>query len=392
MLDIAQYNEFIEPLEYAAVAVRFGQPRVVVALATHLYLAPRRIGVKTAYSTAVVPRRSVVAGCTWATVLIRLIVIAPAENLLRQIDERFRSWGLRIHLTIYVDDVLAVTTGNVSAVALLHAWLTRLILNWINVALRKKVALHKTQILASSRRVKDELRVQLGDLSQYVAAGGELLGTDFSCGAPLRVRPVSRKCLRKVWRRKRRLKWWRNLGGAAHEVARGGLVTSIAHGAQATGIPCALLRDLRRIQAASVAIKSSGASATAKLAVGGHQFKDCGPGVLLANPPLLMVADTLWDSPAARADHVASWRMAKRELEGVPRTRAWKLVRGPVGAAWLHLERIDASWRKPFVITLLDTDIDLLEVPPRVIARVLREHARRHDDRILITSWAAEFQ
>ncbi len=231
----------------------------------------------------------------------------------------------------------------------------------------------------------------MGDLSQFVAGGGELLGVDFSCGAPLRIRPVSRKRLRKALRRKRRLKWFRNLGGRAHEVARGGMVASVAHGAHAYGIPCAVLRDMRRIQAASSSVRASGASATAKLAIGGHEFRDVDPAVSLANPPLLMIADTLWDSRSARADHVVAWRRAKQELEGTPRGRDWKLVRGPVGAAWLHLERMDATWRKPFVITLLDVDIDLLEVPPRAVARAIREHARRHPNRILITSLAAEF-
>ncbi len=280
--------------------------------------------------------------------------------------------------------------GSRSAVSFLHAWLTKLIINWVTSALRKKVAIHKTQILASDKRVRSDLRVQLGDLSRYVGGEGEFLGTDFACGAPLRLRPVSRKRLKKACSRKRRLKWWRSLGGAAHEVARGGLVASAAHGAPAHGIPCSHLRDLRRIQAASVPIKAAGASATAKLAVGGNHHGESDPAVLLANPPLRMLADVLWDAPRARGDHVSVWKMVKRELAGVPLTRAWRMVRGPVGAAWLHLERIDAIWKKPFVITLLDVDVDLLEVPPRMVARILREHARRHYDRVLLASLATD--
>ncbi len=206
----------------------------------------------------------------------------------------------------------------------------------------------------------------------------------------MRLRPVSRKRLKKALSRRKRLKWWRSLGGAAHEVARGGLVTSGAHGAQAHGLPCATLRDLRRIQASSVTIKAGGSSATAKLAIGGHQFRDVDPAVWLANPPLLMLADTLWDSPASRGEHVEAWRLAKRELEGVPRVRAWRRVRGPVGAAFLHLDRVNATWKKPFVVTLFDKDIYLLEVPPRALSSIIREHARRHYDRILIASWATE--
>ncbi len=65
-------------------------------------------------------------------------------------------------------------------------------------------------------------------------------------------------------------------------------------------------------------------------------------------------------------------------------------MRGPVGAAWLHLERIHAAWVKPFTINILDTDVNVLEVPPKSVARALREHARRHLDRKLIASLASE--
>ncbi len=365
---------------------------MIIALATHLYLAPRRIRVRNAFSEAVVPRRSVVAGCTWATVLIRLIVIPPAERLLQQVRDSFKQWELRCHLMIYVDDVLAVTSGVRSNVAVMHAWLTRLILQWINKALLKKVSLQKSQVVASNALLRDELKAQLGDLSSFVAAEGELLGMDFAGGAPLRLRPVTRKRLRKAMRRRRRLKWWRNLGGAAHEVARGGLITSIAHGSPAHGIPTSILRDMRRIQAASSTIKASGSSTTAKLAVGGHNYADVDPAVALANPPLLMLAASLWDDPTSRADHVVAWRLAKREVECAAPSRVWRLVRGPVGAALAHLQRLDAAWRKPFVVTLLEVDIDLLEVPPKVVGRVLKEHARRHYDRLLIANWAAQYQ
>ncbi len=138
LLDVAQYYEYIEPVEYAVSAVNFGLPKVVVALATHLNLAPRRIRVTAAYFVSVLPRRSLVVWCTWATVFIRLIVIPPAEQLLKQIATRLEKWGLRCHLSIYVDDVLAVTTGSHTGVALLHAWLSKLVLHFITFALRKK--------------------------------------------------------------------------------------------------------------------------------------------------------------------------------------------------------------------------------------------------------------
>ncbi len=391
MVDVAQFYEFIEPVDYVRSALSFGLPRVIVALTSHLYLAPRRIKLKGVYSTCVFPRRSIVAGCTWATVLIRLLVIPPAEKFLEQVRARFKSWEVRFHFMVYVDDVLAITTGCADAVALLHAWLSNLLLSWVRNALRKSVAENKIQIIASSSTLRERLRAHMPAHARNVAANGELLGADFSAGGPLRLRPVSRKRLMKAMRRRRRLKWWRKIGGNAAEVARGGVVPSVTFGAQANGLPCSILRDLRRMQAATSSIRACGSSTSAKLALGGRNFAESDPGVSHANPPLVELARTLWDRPETRADHIISWRRAKRDLERLPVGKIWGAARGPAGAALGHLLRLDATWPSPFVVKLLDIDVKLLEVPPKVLERILRLHARRHYDRVLIVRLAGQF-
>jgi hypothetical protein len=106
--------------------------------------------------------------------------------------------------------------------------------------------------------------------------------------------------------------------------------------------------------------------------------------VTLANPPLAAVAAKLWDDPRARSDHVYAWRSAKARLEPLPEGRRWSAVRGLVDGALTHLLERGASWPKPFVVTLLDQEINILVTPPKQLTRIVRGHIRRFLDKELL--------
>ncbi len=386
MVDIASFYEYICPTEYARAALRFGVPKIIIILSSHIYLAPRRLRIKGAYSTEVFPKRSIIAGCTWATAFIRILVIPHVEEFLERARSRAFDLGYDLIVTImmYVDDVLALTVGDKHQVARFHAWVTKTIINWVKEALKKEIAWSKIQIVAPDPKIKDGLKRALPELGHKIRSQGEVLGTDFSAGGRLRARPITRKRLRKAMKRQRRLKWWRNVGGDAVGVARGGIVPSVTYADAAYGIPSTILSCMRRMQAVTSRIRAVGSSTTVKLALGGHLFQDVDPGVQKANPPLVELACTLWDEPSKRRDHVDAWRKAKDELNLLPGNRLWTAVRGPVGAAMAHLWRVGAAWPRPFHVILLDIEVAILEVPPMVLQKILRLHARRHYDRALI--------
>ncbi len=214
MADISQFYEHINPMEYVRTAIEFGIPKSIVVLIVHLYLAPRRLRVKGSYSARAYPRRSIWAGCTWATALIRIMMIPHVDAFLRQAQQRIIDTGVNIKLTamVYVDDVLAMTTGSAHQVARFHAWVTKALLVWVRDSLHKKVAWNKLQVVAPMDKVRDTLRSSLPELMKKVSGQGELLGSDFTAGGQMRARPISRKRLRKAFRRRRRLKWLREMG------------------------------------------------------------------------------------------------------------------------------------------------------------------------------------
>ncbi len=173
-------------------------------------------------------------------------------------------------MVLYVDDGIVSTYGGIDAVAWLHGYITKLVLDRVARVLRKGVAIHKLTCIASSAALVERLNVSLADSGTTARTEGEVLGVDFADGGKLRTRRTQVKRRRKAKARMCRLKWWRAKGGAhTSSVARGGLVAGAAYGDSVTGISNAALRDYRRIHGAAKMVKCSGASLTAKLAIGG---------------------------------------------------------------------------------------------------------------------------
>ncbi len=103
------------------------------------------------------PRRSILAGCTFALLVINLITIVPVERLLRVIGERIKDWDIEVTPTFYVDDGVVSTFGSADAVTLLHGWITRLVINWIRGVLKKQLADHKSACVVSCPAIRGKI-------------------------------------------------------------------------------------------------------------------------------------------------------------------------------------------------------------------------------------------
>ncbi len=382
--DLKQYYEQISITELALGARRFGLPVQVTALLAHLYTGPRRIRVRDAVSVARFPRRSILAGCSFALLLIRLITIHPVESMMKVIVERFRGWNASCHPTFYVDDGVITTIGDLDAVAMLHSWVTRLVFNWIRRVLRKDVAAHKSSCVASCPALRDRLDGDMRVHGIKVKLGGEMLGIDYTAGGSLRSRPTQVARRRKAVKRKKRVAWLRRLGGPARKVARQGVLAEHVFGSEVVGLPPAALRDARAINGASTNIHCSGASLTAKLALGGESFGEHDPSIFCVHPPLRVVRGRRWGVPRRRATFARAWYRARETVQLDEDHIGWDNVNGPVSAAFAHLRRIGASWPRAFTIRALDSDINILKVPPRIVMRIVAAHGRRHLDHLLL--------
>ncbi len=390
--DLRQYYEQITMEEVAVGCRRFGVPQPIAVLVLHLYSGPRRIRVGRACSAAVFPRRSILAGCTFALLVVRLITVVPIELLLNLIKKRFSGWDAWATMVMYVDDGIISTYGAPDAVALLHVWVTRMVFAWVKEVLRKETAEGKSQCIVSSRVLLDSLKDDMRAMGIPTSMEGELLGIDYSAGGNLRRRPTQVKRRAKASRRKGRLRWWKGLGGNARRVAKDGAQPTLAYGASVVGLTNAGMRDARSILAATTTVRCSGASTAAKLAVGGDRYEDIDPAISLCDLPIEGVLRKLWDHPPSRRDFVRVWLTARREVQEAPASRRWFNLHGPVGAAWAHLLRIEADWPRPFVLSALDHEVDILTTPPKQVVAIIKAHARRREDIALLRRLAAQRQ
>ncbi len=122
MVDLKAYYEHIEPADDAVGGSEQGLPWSILALTTHLDLGPRRIRVGGAVSRKVFPRRSVLAGCTWATTHVRLHVLKPAQKFIDESREHLQGWGINIDLKMYIDDAAMVLWGDLNPLARMFTW------------------------------------------------------------------------------------------------------------------------------------------------------------------------------------------------------------------------------------------------------------------------------
>ncbi len=93
----------------------------------------------------------------------------------------------------------------------------------------------------------------------------------------------------------------------AREVARGGAGPQLTYGGNIIGLPPKIAYRRRRVQAAAVRIRAAGSSLTAKLAIGGEQWRDADPSVLEVVPPFITILNTSWDQPRLRSEMVDAW-------------------------------------------------------------------------------------
>ncbi len=181
-VDLKKFYEHITATDFAIGAIQVGIPLPIILLTSHLYTGPRLLRVRQAVADPLFPRRSVVAGCTWATVHVRVMMLLPLDRFQERIKAMAKQWDVQVRLTMYIDDGFAITTGSVDAVAFVHIWLSRMVIAFMEAVLKKPVAKEKLQCTASSAPLRASLHKQLSGDGFKVGADGEVLGIDFAPG------------------------------------------------------------------------------------------------------------------------------------------------------------------------------------------------------------------
>jgi len=370
--DLEKFYEHVGHEELYQEAQATGFNLVLLRALCTLYGGLRAIIFDGACSEAIKVEGTILAGCSCATSLAKLLLL----RLLKRVDAQFPL----VHIRNVVDDVSAQACGTRAQVSTQLGLATEALLEGFG-KLHLPVSKKKTLYMANSQDLSEELG-KLWSLTKGARRQAvRLLGTDATM-ARSRATKVSKA--RKTIAKKQcgRLAMISDAGVRAHLVFRAGVTTKVIWGSSVTGMPPAELHGWRvaalkmhgRLQKGiCTLLKLRGSRIGRRYDPGplhhGHLAYHYSLAVWEGIPTLGLLGDCLEASICKMAGVKAPWRQASDPIDAVVLTLSqlgWKplsprLWRDDRGGQW-----------------------DLLATPPKLLRRLIQEGSQRQTDNLAI--------
>ena len=149
---------------------RKGFPLIIVRLCLAIYAGPRIISVDGAVTAAFRLGTSIVTGCSFATTLLRVVLIEC-------LDMGSRLYPM-VSFYVYVDDIDIGAYGHRDHVPANICGATRFIVLALEREILAEVSRVKSSVLGSSASLRGALSAKLSSLRLQVGHSGKKLGTD----------------------------------------------------------------------------------------------------------------------------------------------------------------------------------------------------------------------
>ncbi len=405
--DLEAFYESIDRERLLDEARKRDFPVAIVRACLAAYAAPRMITMDKMAARELYPRRGVIAGCSFATTLVKLFYLSSLDKVAASLPS-----GTNVDM--YIDDIAVTAEGPkqevVAKVVEAHAAIREAMTNELGCTL----AAHKAAIIASSKEVGRQVAARLGQGDALVDAAPNL-GTDTTAGKKRRcLKAASKKGgrFRAGMARGRRL-WTvaRTVGRKALQVFTAGIGPGMAYGAEVWGMADAETIRFRRVAAAALRPHSKCRSLTmAHLLAGMPTAKEEARAATqfaktvwrantcreyaAARGGSLADIRRLWDEAYADISQQVDMYIDSRSTNGgraspqVAR-RAWASVRGPIGAAAMTLARI--GWRMTSAFTWQDAhgdEVNLITTSPALVTRMIVDATRDAAELRMGALWA----
>ena len=180
LTDLLKAYEYVRRDKLISVANATGFPVAILRMCLAAYSGPRRIlvdGQRTQPFS--IGSRSLIAGCSFATTLLKVYLIKVFDMLSR--------WHSGVELHVFVDDVgMNATQSTPDETAEQLGRATERLLTELD-RLGLKVGIHKCMVLGSSKAVRDALARFMGGLARAceipLQAWGKKLGVQYTMGS-----------------------------------------------------------------------------------------------------------------------------------------------------------------------------------------------------------------
>ncbi len=398
--DLESFFECIDRRRLIDRAEATGFPAAVLRLSLAMYAAPRILSLGGRIARELWPKRGVGAGCGLANTYVKVFSLLPMDALVKKLPAS-------VKLDLHVDDFSIESTADTveeAARDLIIAY--RLVKEMIEVELGAVVSVPKAALVASSKRLAEIIRNEVGILAGPVRRAAANLGVDATAarrrGAPA-AGPLRRARWANALKRRRKLRALADVvGEAAGKVFTVGIGASATYHAAVQGLTDLETNRIRRLAAVVFPPRSRFRSLTLT-----HVVHDM-PTSAAESAATLQYARAVWEATLlgnGRPRHEGfdlpglrgAWEaVAARSHEfldpGNPdpnRRRKWSRSRGPLSSAMLELHR--SGWTAPSPFEWIDDQgvvVQLTATPPALLRDMLKASARRQAERLLGTKWA----
>ena len=311
MFDFIKYYESLQPRHVYEALVYVGVPPNIAIVLLHLYLGVRVIVLGEAYGGIIRPTQGVIPGCTWATTIVRCVVLYLAGSWFESLPRRVQSFdpSLRVLTSIYIDDLISTLSGPRHVLAAAAEWLIADLVQAIEARMQQGWARDEAAILCSHPSLHRQLSKCARKFGIPQPASAANLGVDFAAGRPVKKRGTTAKRRHLCSARIPKIHRLKASGGNALAVVRQGLMTSALYGAQVLGVTNTVLEEQRRWCRITTTTRSKTAPTTAVLALGDKNREDidpaCSPAVFGC---AFMVAAAAWDGRYVSARFREAWK------------------------------------------------------------------------------------
>jgi hypothetical protein len=245
--DLEAFFESIDRERLVQRAEATGFPAAVVRLSLAMYAAPRILSMGGRIARELWPKRGVGAGCGLANTYVKIFTLLPMDKLMKRLPDSVR-------IDLHVDDFSIESTADDEEKAardLVTAY--RMVKEMIEQELGAVISLPKAALVASSRRLAEAVRREVGLLAGPVRQAAPNLGIDATAGkrrgAPA-TGPIRRMRWRNASRRRHKLRTLADVvGTGAGKVFTVGISASATYHAAVQGLTDAEVNKLRRLAA-----------------------------------------------------------------------------------------------------------------------------------------------
>ncbi len=407
--DLEAFYESIDRgrLLEAAREHRFPIPIVRACLA--MYAAARMITLDKVAARELYPCRGLIAGCSFATTLVKLFYITPLDRAVTKLP-------IGTNVDFFIDDIAVTAVGPRREVAARVVEAHALIRKAVTEELGCTLASQKAAIIASSKEVGREVAARLSN-KEALAEFAPNLGIDTAAGKRRRcLRTAARKNVRLRTGAARGVRLWavaRSVGRKAIKIFTSGVAPGMLYGTEIWGLDDSETMKLRKIAAVALRPHSKCRSLTLVHLINGMPTAKDESRAAVQYAKAIWRAATNREYAAARGvgltdlrkqweeahagiaphvdDYIAS--AARNGGRAAPRAarKAWANVRGPVGAAALTLARL--GWRMTSAFEWKDARgdaVSLTTTSPALIALMLADATRDVAERRMGALWAED--